>query len=82
MDSTTDKQSRRGRGRTNKAEWGYIITLSTSIFFFALIYIILYLLGRLKSLRSFKFQEQISIEVNVICSTKVLVSRRSRNLTI
>lgn len=38
-------------------------------FFFALIYIILYLLGRLKSLRSFKFQEQISIEVNVICST-------------
>ena len=33
MDSTTDKQSRRGWGRTNKAEWGYIITLSMSIFF-------------------------------------------------
>ena len=39
------------------------------LFFFALIYIVLYLLGRLKSLRSLKFQEQISIEVNVICST-------------
>ena len=52
----------------NEAEWGYTITLSMSKNF-VLIYVALYLLACLKFFRSLKFQEQISIEVNVICST-------------